>query len=172
MDVGGTGAVLITRRNDDEFARHLRVNRLPLWRLGVLFVNGFQSPRDCALSALSRDVEWTRLIIEKERLNQIRSIGIAREIAIEIHIAPLDLRLEHFRRRIIRIVNLQVPINLRIGIYNVVDKVLVLGKTPRSAWAETKACVFAARDILRCALPVAPPVELAARVNQPLNLHI
>ena len=95
-----------------------------------------------------------------------------REIAVEIYVAPLDLRLEFFRRWVIRIVNLEILIGLRVCIDNVVDEALVRRKTPRRARAEAQSRVLAARDVLRCALAVASPVELAADVNQAFKFHV
>src|SRR5215469_18806168 len=63
MNVARTGAILITRRNNNEFARHLLADRFPFRRLRVLIIDRLQSARDRALSTLRGHVERTRLVV-------------------------------------------------------------------------------------------------------------
>src|ERR1700733_10888773 len=94
------------------------------------------------------------------------------KVAVEIYIAPFNLRLEFFRRWVTWIVNLEILIGLGICIDDVVDKTLVRRKTPLCARAQPHSRVFAACDVLRCALAVASPVKLAADINQAFKFHV
>jgi hypothetical protein len=97
---------------------------------------------------------------------------IVREIAVELHVSPLDPGFENLGRRIVRIVNFQIRPGVRVCLDNLVDEALVGRETPRRARAQAHSRVLAACNELRRALAVSGPVELATHVNKAFQPHI
>src|SRR5262249_34203070 len=113
-----------------------------------------------------------KLVIEQERLDEIRTVRVFRKIAVEVDVSPLDFRFQFPRCWIVRIVDFQVWISLGVSVNDVVDKVLIRWKAPGGAGAQTHPSVFAARNVLSCTAAIAYPMKLAADVDETLNLEV
>src|SRR5262245_57744984 len=171
FDVLSTRVVLITRRMDHRLGDDLGADRGPLRRVLVLILDRPQGARDRALSAPCVQINRLVDVVEEQRLNQVRSVGVLVHFAVELDVAPLHLGEKFGRSRIPAAVDLQFWICLLVRVENVVDEALLGVPAPRRARAEVQAvaAVFTIWNAHGLSGAVAAPVELAARVDQPFG---
>src|SRR6185369_4787646 len=100
---------------------------------GVAVLDGLERARDGARAAPREQVDRRRIVVEQEVANQVGARRVLRDVAVELHVAPADLRSQRSWRGIIRMVDAQVRVDLLVEIDRVVDEALTRCPAPRFA---------------------------------------
>src|SRR5207237_10244434 len=101
-------------------------------------------------------------------------LGVLLDVTVELHVPPPDLRAQLGRRGIVRVMDPQIRVYPLVDVHSVVDESLGLCPAPGLArtQVEPEACVLPARDEPVLSRAVAFPVELAARIDEPLGPEV
>jgi hypothetical protein len=140
----------------------------------VTLLDRLERPRDGARAAPREQVDRLGIVVEQEVANEVGARRVLRDVAVELHVPPPDLRAQRRRRGIVRVVNTQVRVDPLVDVDGVVDEPLARGPAPGLARAQVEAEpeVLPVRHRPLLPGPVALPVELAARVDEPLRPEI